>query len=116
MRLLWTAFAMLVTVTTAEAQVCGDANRSGNVTVTDGVLVLRAAAELPAMCPRERCDMNLDDRVSVTDGVLALRVAAEIPTQVACRAAQAGAVFGQIVKVLGIGGVSAPAARARSAA
>jgi len=113
--ILLVASALSATAT-AEAQVCGDANRSGNVTVTDGVLVLRAAADLPTVCPQERCDMNLDDRVSVTDGVLALRLAADIPTQVACSAAQAGAVFGQIVKVLGIGGVSSPAARARSAA
>ena len=46
MRNVWTAFGMLMMVGTAHADVCGDANRSGSVTVTDGVLVLRNAAGL----------------------------------------------------------------------
>jgi hypothetical protein len=106
---------VLVSVTPGDAASCGDANRTGTVTVTDGVLVLRAAAQLPAICPRERCDMNVDGGVSVTDGVLALRVAAGIQTQVACSASQADVIFGQIVKNTGAGRVASPAARARAA-
>jgi hypothetical protein len=40
--------ACIVLATTAQAQVCGDADGNGRVTVTDGVNVLRAAAGLPA--------------------------------------------------------------------
>jgi hypothetical protein len=97
------------------AATCGDANRTGTVTVTDGVLVLRAAAQLPVICPRERCDMNIDGGISVTDGVLALRVAADIQTQVACSANQADVIFGQIVKNTGAGRIASPAGRARAA-
>ena len=101
--------------TPTHAATCGDANRTGSVTVTDGVLVLRAAAQLPAICPRERCDMNVDGDISVTDGVLALRVAAGVQTQVACSASQADVIFGQIVKNTGAGRIASPAGRARAA-
>ena len=99
----------------ADAATCGDANRTGSVTVTDGVLVLRAAAQLPSVCADERCDMNLDSRISVTDGVLALRVAAGIATQVACSASQADTIFGSILKSVSFGNTASPAGRARSA-
>ncbi len=98
-----------------EAQTCGDANRNGAVSVTDGVLILRSAADLDALCPRERCDMNVDGDISVTDGVLALRVAAELDRGVACSAAQVGTIFGQIQKISGLGGLAGPANRARAA-
>lgn len=99
----------------AQAATCGDANRTGSVTVTDGVLVLRAAASLPSNCPKERCDMNVDGGISVTDGVLALRVAAGITTQVACSATQADTIFGSILKTVGFGSTASPAGRARAA-
>jgi hypothetical protein len=99
----------------AHSATCGDANRTGSVTVTDGVLVLRAAAQLPSVCAKERCDMNLDGNISVTDGVLALRVAAGIQTQVACSSTQADAIFGQILKTMNLGGNAAPASRAITA-
>lgn len=99
----------------ATAASCGDANRSGSVSVTDGVLILRSAAELDSLCPRERCDMNVDGDVSVTDGVLALRVAAELDKGVACSAAQVGTIFGQVQKIGGLGGLASPAGRARAA-
>ena len=105
---------LLATAGSAGAQ-CGDANRTGSVTVSDGVLVLRAAAQLPANCPQERCDMNLDDQVTVTDGVLALRIAAGITTKAACSSAQAGAMFGQLQKNMSFGTIASPAGRARSA-
>jgi hypothetical protein len=109
--------AVLAAAAPAAGATCGDANRTGTVTVTDGVLVLRAAAELPAtVCPKERCDMNLDDRVTVTDGVLALRVAAGIQTSVACSSTQVDTIFGTIQKTIGRGGGQASAsARARAA-
>lgn len=99
----------------AGAASCGDANRTGTVTVTDGVLILRSAAQLETLCPRERCDMNVDGNISVTDGVLALRVAAEIQTSVACSAAQVDTIFGQVQKIGGLGGIAGPASRARAA-
>jgi hypothetical protein len=99
----------------AHAATCGDANRTGSVTVTDGVLVLRSAAQLPSVCAQERCDMNVDGRVTVTDGVLALRVAANIQTQVACSASQADTIFGTILKTLNFGSTASPAGRARAA-
>jgi hypothetical protein len=101
----------------AEAASCGDANRTGTVTVTDGVLILRMAAQLPGtVCPLERCDMNLDNQISVTDGVLALRVAAGIQTNVACSSSQVDVIFGSIQKIGGRGGATAsPTARARAA-
>ncbi len=103
------------TASVAHAATCGDANRTGAVTVTDGVLVLRAAASLPSNCPQERCDMNVDGGISVTDGVLALRVAAGIQTQVACSATQADTIFGSILKTVGFGNTASPAGRARAA-
>lgn len=106
---------VLATARGADAQ-CGDANRTGSVTVSDGVLVLRAAAQLPANCPQERCDMNLDDQVTVTDGVLALRVAAGVPgTKTACSSVQAGAMFGALQKNMSFGNVASPAGRALGA-
>ena len=46
---LWKLFAasaavVFVTCGSASAQICGDADNSGSVTVTDGVNILRAAA------------------------------------------------------------------------
>jgi hypothetical protein len=63
----------------AQAQifkVCGDADGSGSVTVTDGVLVLRAAAGLSSDCTNELCDVDVNGTISVTDGVITLRKAA----------------------------------------
>ena len=115
-RIVVAAVVMIVGgAASAHAATCGDANRTGSVTVTDGVLVLRAAAQLEANCPRERCDMNVDGGISVTDGVLALRVAAGVETQVACSASQADVIFGSIVKSVGFGGTASPAGRARAA-
>jgi hypothetical protein len=119
MRNGWTAFGILVALiapVAAGAQVCGDANRTGSVTVTDGVLVLRAAADLPSNCSRDLCDMNLDGDVSVTDGVLALQLAAGIDAQVVCSASEAGAIFGQLTKSLNFGVGAGAAGRTRAAA
>jgi hypothetical protein len=65
---------------------CGDADLSGTRTVTDGVLVLRTAAELASGCAvASRCDVDGNGQITVTDGVAALRLAAELPVTLACR-------------------------------
>jgi hypothetical protein len=115
MRITAVSIAVLLVAASADAQPCGDPNQNGQVTVSDGVLVLRSAAQLPATCPPERCDMNLDGRTTVTDGVLALRVAAEIQTEFACSAAQSQSFFGSLQKTLGSGQTAPAAARARVA-
>lgn len=60
----------------AHAQVWGDADGSGAITVTDGVNVLRAAAGLSSACPISVCDVDGSGAVTVTDGVNVLRTAA----------------------------------------
>jgi hypothetical protein len=60
----------------AHAQICGDANGSGVVTVTDGVNTLRAAAELASDCELSTCDVDDNGHITVTDGVNVLRLAA----------------------------------------
>jgi len=81
----------------AEAQVCGDADNSGAVTVTDGVQALRAAAGLSSTCDTNaNCDVDGNGSVSVTDGVNILRKAADLPIIEAC----AGALDNQLETVL----------------
>ncbi len=108
---------------TAAAQVCGDADDNGTVTVTDGVQALRAAASLPSTCDGNgNCDVDGNGTVTVTDGVNILRKAADLPITEACVANANGEVasllkqsipvfggFGQLTK---IGGASASAADA----
>jgi len=64
---------------------CGDADLSGAVTVTDGVQVLRAAADLSSSCTPARCDVDGSGSISVTDGVNVLRAAADLPFTANCR-------------------------------
>jgi hypothetical protein len=64
--------------------VCGDADASGTVSVTDGVIVLSAAAGLPNSCTPQRCDVDGSGAVTVTDGVHVLRAAAGLDTPNAC--------------------------------
>lgn len=68
------------------AQVCGDADGNGQVTVTDGVQVLRSAAELSSACSERpnSCDIDGNGTVSLADGVNVLRKAAELPVTEAC--------------------------------
>ncbi len=68
-----------------EHPVCGDADGDDRVSVTDGVLALRAAAGLSSSCALETCDADRDGAFGVTDGVLVLRAATEITT-IYCRA------------------------------
>ena len=68
----------------AATKLCGDPNRDGALTVTDGVLVLRAAAGLATSCSTLVCDLDSSGAISVTDGVNTLRAAAELAATVAC--------------------------------
>ena len=64
---------------TPTPDVCGDADGNGSVTVSDGVQVLRAAAELSSSCTLARCDVDGNGAISVSDGVNVLRAAADLP-------------------------------------
>lgn len=68
----------------AHAQMCGDADGSGSVTVTDGVQTLRSAAGLSTTCTVARCDVDDSGQVTVTDGVNVLRSAAGLPAVLEC--------------------------------
>lgn len=70
-----TAFAQFDDVVT-----CGDADRDGVVSVTDGVLALRMAAGLGSSCLSSTCDADRDGGYGTTDGVLILRAAAGLAT------------------------------------
>lgn len=65
------------------AAICGDADGNGDVSVTDGVIVLRAAAGLPASCTAA-CDVDGDGSLTVTDGVNVLRKSAALPSAENC--------------------------------
>ncbi len=81
-RSLIIVIAALVTIVVARLALaqfestCGDANGDGEVTVSDGVNALRAAAELSTTCTLETCDVDRDGSITVTDGVNILRRAA----------------------------------------
>ena len=89
----------------AEAQVCGDADGSGTVTVTDGVQVLRAAAGLSVSCGGS-CDVDGSGTVTVTDGVNVLRKAAGLAITENCGGvdAQVEALLGSALPTLSIFG------------
>jgi hypothetical protein len=64
--------------------VCGDADGNGELSVSDGVQVLRAAAELSSSCTEARCDVDGNGAISVSDGVNVLRGAAGLSFTAAC--------------------------------
>lgn len=70
----------------AFADSCGDPDRSGATTVTDGVNVLRHAAGLDGPCSDDpgRCDVDGSGAVTVTDGVNVLRRAAGLAVDLRC--------------------------------
>jgi len=78
MMVVGTALCGALSVSSAFAQTCGDADGSGSVTVTDGVQVLRSAAGLSSSCSERAnsCDVDGSGGVTVTDGVNVLRKAA----------------------------------------
>ena len=65
-------------------ETCGDADGSGEVTVTDGVQTLRAAADLSSTCTLPRCDVNGSGSITVSDGVQVLRAAAGLSVNGTC--------------------------------
>jgi hypothetical protein len=65
-------------------ELCGDADGNGEVTVTDGVNALRAAADLSSTCSLAVCDVDGNGSVTVTDGVNILRHAAGLPSEDNC--------------------------------
>ncbi len=66
------------------AEVCGDPDGSGTLTVTDGVQVLRAAAGLSSGCFPQICDVDGNGNIGVTDGVNVLRAAAGLSASTTC--------------------------------
>jgi hypothetical protein len=95
--------------------VCGDANGDGNVSVTDGVQVLRAAADLSSNCGgNDDCDVDGSGSITVTDGVNVLRKAAGLSSVDNCPNNPVSSlightidIFGPITKVGAVGGASA---------
>jgi uncharacterized protein len=83
-QILWVTVLMLATGgAPASAQLCGDADENGTVSLTDGVLVLRAAAGL-GECEVARCDADGNGSVTLTDGVNVLRAAAGLGDVTGC--------------------------------
>src|SRR5262245_13411991 len=80
-----TCAALLLTATASRAQVCGDADGNGNVSVTDGVQALRAAAALSTTCTAGVCDIDGNGSISVTDAVNIIRKAAGLQVVEACQ-------------------------------
>jgi glucose/arabinose dehydrogenase len=77
------ARALIAAADPAAAQICGDADRNGAVSVADGVRALRAAADLGG-CETALCDLDGDGVITVRDGVNVLRLAAALPAFTAC--------------------------------
>jgi hypothetical protein len=98
--LLTTTFLLLLLLSTAGAQVCGDADGNGSVTVTDGVQTLRAAASLSTSCTLARCDVDGNGNITVTDGVDVLRKAADLSAPSACPSATSEGVAETVDTVL----------------
>ena len=90
--------------TPAAAQVCGDADGNGTVTVTDGVLTLRAAAALDSPCTNATCDVDGSGAITVTDGVNVLRSAAGLPAADECPSAagQPATVLSELLPLFNI--------------
>jgi len=83
---LWSVAVLawaMATAAPAGAQLCGDADDNGSITVTDGVTVLRAAAAL-GTCDLTRCDVDGSGDITVTDGVNVLRAAAGLSATLNC--------------------------------
>jgi hypothetical protein len=102
--------AVVLFAVPASAQLCGDADGNGQVSVTDGVQALRAAATLTNTCTAARCDVDGNGSISVTDGVNILRKAAALPITENCPGTEAQIeellqntlpIFGQLTKVGG---------------
>lgn len=84
--LFWVSISLLGVGTSRAETICGDADGDTTVSVTDGVLILRAAAGLSSTCSTTvaTCDVDDNGRIGVTDAVRVLRLAADLPVVVAC--------------------------------
>lgn len=73
-----TIVVLVLSAGSARAQICGDADGSKGITVTDGIMLLRDAAGLSGPCTSngDPCDVDGDGSVTISDGIQALRVAA----------------------------------------
>jgi hypothetical protein len=111
---------LMLAAADAGAQLCGDADGNGSVTVADGVQALRAAADLSTTCTAARCDVDGNGTIAVADGVNVLRKAADLPVAGSCAVSTTAAVtafLGEMVKVGRISlATSAHQLAARSAA
>lgn len=98
------AFLLIPTImgSIAQAQICGDADGSGAMTITDGVQVLRKAAGLESNCAERVCDVDGNGTTSVSDGVTILRRVAQLPSAMSC-----GTRFGELVKTITVGAITA---------
>ncbi|MCC6767119.1 MAG: dockerin type I repeat-containing protein [Deltaproteobacteria bacterium] len=83
----------------AIAAICGDANGDGQVTVSDGVQALRAAAGLSSSCD-QNCDVDGSGAVTVSDGVNILRKAAGLAITEQCPDV-AGTLIGHTIDIFG---------------
>ena len=90
-RLAATLAILVAGLPVAHAEICGDADNSGTVTVSDGVQTLRAAAELPSACELARCDVDGSGTITTKDGVNVLRIAANLSAVQACPTATTSA-------------------------
>jgi hypothetical protein len=77
------AAAAVVAFAAVALAVCGDANGDGEVSVSDGVQALRAAAGLSTTC-NDDCDVDGSGAITVTDGVNILREAAGLASVRMC--------------------------------
>lgn len=102
----------------ATALICGDADTNDQVSLTDGVQVLRAVAELPSACPEGPvCDVDGNGRVGLTDGIQILRSAAGLASVLTCGSPVADFVrdarlFGDVTKLFHLEPAPEPAANA----
>src|SRR5262245_12105983 len=78
------ACALALAPMPASAQICGYPDASGDITVADGVEVLRTAAQLSSSCTDAICDVDATGDVSVNDGVNVLRASALLSTSLTC--------------------------------
>ena len=65
--------------------ICGDANDTGAVTVTDAVFLLNVSMG-QATCDLTVCDVNDDGAVDATDALVVLGVASGLDTPLSCPA------------------------------
>ena len=85
---------LLVAISPAAAQICGDADEDGRVTDTDAVLAFRRAANLPSACKVLTCDADGSGTVTENDARAILRKASGLAMVERCgRGSIAGRVL-----------------------